>query len=94
MVMCQTESDNTAHFQITDSGSGIAPEHLGRIFDRFYRVDTGRTRGQGEAGLGLSICQAILKAHGGDIMVESRVGSGTTFDVRLPVTLQAALDHH
>jgi heavy metal sensor kinase len=93
-VTCRAEPNCGAHLQVRDNGPGIAPEHIGRIFDRFYRVDTGRTRGRGGAGLGLSICRAIVNAHGGEITVESTVGSGTTFDVRLPGTPQAAQAHH
>ena len=94
VVKCHPETDGGAHLQVADDGSGIAPEHLGRIFDRFYRVDTGRARGQGGTGLGLSICQAIVKAHGGAITVASSVGSGTTFDVRLPATPPIAQVRH
>lgn len=67
---------------VADSGSGIASEHLDKIFNRFYRADTAR-QGTG-AGLGLSICRAIAEAHGGTIAVESDVGEGTTFTVKLP----------
>ena len=94
VVKCHPETDGGTHLQVADDGSGIALEHLGRIFDRFYRVDTGRARGQGGTGLGLSICQAIVKAHGGAITVASSVGSGTTFDVRLPATPPIAQVRH
>jgi len=72
-------------FVVSDSGPGIAPEHLPRLFDRFYRVDEARTRAQGGAGLGLSICKWIAEAHHGDIAVSSQLGHGTTFTVRLPL---------
>ena len=69
---------------VEDTGEGIAPEHQARIFDRFYRVDTGRTRTQGGAGLGLSICQAIVEAHGGTITLTSSTSHGTSVEARLP----------
>jgi heavy metal sensor kinase len=69
---------------VADSGPGIAAEDLPRVFERFYRADQSRT-GTGSAGLGLSICQAIVEAHGGTIEATSEVGTGTTFIVRLPL---------
>jgi signal transduction histidine kinase len=69
---------------ITDTGQGIAPENLPRVFERFYRADPSRT-GAGNAGLGLSICKAIVEAHGGMIEAASEVGVGTAFTTRLPV---------
>jgi len=69
--------------QIRDSGMGIAPEHLPHIFERFYRVDAARSGDGNGAGLGLSICQAILRNLEGAISVESEVGKGTTFTVTL-----------
>jgi two-component system, OmpR family, sensor kinase len=73
-----------AVLKIADTGQGIAPEDLPRVFERFYRGDKSRTGG-GSAGLGLSICKAIIEAHGGTIEVTSEAGVGTTFTVRLPV---------
>jgi heavy metal sensor kinase len=75
----------SARLWVTDTGAGIGPEHLERVFDRFYRVDSGRARAQGGAGLGLAICQAIAEAHGGAIGVRSTLGHGTTVEIRLPV---------
>jgi heavy metal sensor kinase len=72
-----------AVLEIADTGQGIAPEDLPRVFERFYRADQSRTGG-GSAGLGLSICKAIVEAHGGTIEVASEVGKGSTFTVRLP----------
>jgi heavy metal sensor kinase len=69
---------------IANTGQGIAPENLPRVFERFYRADQSRT-GAGNAGLGLSICKAIVEAHGGTIEAASEVETGTTFIVRLPV---------
>jgi len=76
--------DGRALLQVTDSGVGIAPEHLPHLFERFYRADAARSRDEGGAGLGLSICQWIATAHEGTIAVHSTPGSGTTFTVSLP----------
>jgi heavy metal sensor kinase len=72
---------------IADQGVGIAPEHLHHLFERFYRVDSARTRTTGGVGLGLAISYAIVQAHGGKLQVESQVGQGTTFTVILPVAI-------
>jgi len=69
---------------VQDRGSGIAAEHLPRIFERFYRVDKARTRDQGGTGLGLAIVKHIVQAHGGRVTVESRVGEGSVFRIHLP----------
>jgi two-component system phosphate regulon sensor histidine kinase PhoR len=72
-------------FTVQDFGPGIASEHLDRIFERFYRVDKGRSREAGGTGLGLAIVKHIVQAHGGRIWVESELGSGATFHFTLPV---------
>ncbi|MFT5203885.1 MAG: two-component system OmpR family sensor kinase [Candidatus Aldehydirespiratoraceae bacterium] len=69
---------------IADTGPGIDPSHLGHIFDRFYRGDAGRTRSDGGAGLGLSIAQAVIHAHGGTISAQSTPSEGTTVTIELP----------
>jgi heavy metal sensor kinase len=69
---------------VTDTGEGIPPEHLPRVFDRFYRVDKARSREQGGAGLGLSIAKGIIESHGGRIALDSASGRGTTCTVTLP----------
>jgi len=74
--------DQTALLTVRDTGAGIPAEDLPRVFERFYRSDKSRTTGGN--GLGLSICQAIITAHGGSIEVASEPGAGTTFTVRLP----------
>ena len=71
--------------EVTDTGIGIPAESLPRIFERFYRVDKGRARDEGGTGLGLAIVKHVAQAHGGQVDVESRIGKGTTFRVRLPV---------
>jgi heavy metal sensor kinase len=69
--------------RVSDSGPGIAPEHLPRLFDRFFRGDRSRGRAQGGSGLGLAIAQSIAQSHGGRIDVESTVGRGSAFTVVL-----------
>lgn len=75
--------EHTVVVQISDTGSGIPATALPQLFDRFYRVDTARTRHSGGSGLGLSIVQAILHAHHGSIAVDSTPGAGTTVILRL-----------
>ena len=70
---------------VTDTGVGIAPEHLPKLFDRFYRTDAARSREAGGTGLGLSIAQRIVEAHGGEITVESEWGKGSRFCIGLPM---------
>ncbi|MDU1047417.1 MAG: ATP-binding protein, partial [Staphylococcus epidermidis] len=73
---------------ITDTGTGIAPEHLKQVFDRFYKVDAARKRGEQGTGLGLFICKMIIEVHGGRIDVESELGKRTSFIIRLPKSKQ------
>ena len=76
-------SDGRGQIVVHDTGEGIAPEHLARIFDKFYRVST--SRHSGGAGLGLAIVREIVTAHGGQIDVSSQPGKGTSFAFTLPV---------
>jgi signal transduction histidine kinase len=77
---------------VADEGHGIAPESLERIFERFARSDTSRTRREGGAGLGLAIVDAIARAHGGSPAVRSRLGEGSVFEIRLPLVHAARAD--
>ena len=79
-----TRKDTGVEIAVRDNGPGIAPEHLAHLFDRFYRIDSSRARRSGGAGLGLSITRSIVELHGGTIDVESAIGEGSTFIVRLP----------
>ncbi len=72
---------------IKNSGMGIAPEHVGRIFDRMYRVSESRSRHEGGEGLGLAIAKSVVEKYGGNIEVESEVGEFTSFSVTLPIIL-------
>jgi two-component system, OmpR family, sensor histidine kinase BaeS len=74
---------------VEDTGTGIAPEHLSRVFDRFYRGDPAR-QAAGESGLGLAIVKSLVEAHGGAVIAESTPGKGTRFTVQLPATSSAA----
>ncbi len=77
-------AEGAVEFVVRDEGSGIAAEHLPRLFERFYRVDKGRSRRLGGTGLGLSIVKHIVLAHGGTVAVESTPRVGSTFRVVLP----------
>jgi two-component system sensor histidine kinase MtrB len=73
---------DTVRVSVSDGGNGIAPQHLPRVFDRFYKAD--RARSAGGIGLGLAIARENARLHGGDITVESSPGQGTTFVLSLP----------
>jgi len=82
-VSVQAEESNVL-ISVSDTGPGIAPGHLSHLGERFYRVDTARSRSDGGTGLGLSICKGIVEAHGGTLQIESTIGIGTTVHIRLP----------
>jgi signal transduction histidine kinase len=75
---------DSALIEVGDDGEGIPPEHVPRIFERFYRVDRARSRREGGAGLGLAIARTLVDAHGGHIGLVSTLGAGTTVTIRLP----------
>jgi signal transduction histidine kinase len=77
---------------VCDNGSGIAPEHLPNVFERFYRVDRSRARATGGAGLGLAIVKQLVEAHGGRVWAESAPGQGARFSFTLPAA-RAELHH-
>lgn len=84
-VSCRQIDWRWVEISVTDEGDGIAPEHIGHVFDRFYRADTARNRSQGGSGIGLTITRALVGAHGGHISATSLgVGRGSTFTTRLP----------
>jgi two-component system phosphate regulon sensor histidine kinase PhoR len=78
------------HLAVADQGEGIAPEHVKRVTERFYRVDTSRSRSLGGTGLGLSIVKHIVERHRGRLMIDSVVGRGTTVHILLPVAEAAS----
>jgi signal transduction histidine kinase len=82
-VACGPEG---GEIRVADSGIGIGPEELPRVFERFYRVDSSRARATGGTGIGLSIAKAIVEAHGGVISAASQPGRGTEFLIHLPVS--------
>lgn len=83
-VFAQPARDGGAMVGVRDTGSGIPPEHLPRVFERFYRVDASRSRQEGGTGLGLAIVKHMVEAHGGRVFAESVVGNGSTVGAILP----------
>ena len=80
-------TESGACFEVEDSGVGIAPQHIFRLTERFYRVDVGRSRDAGGTGLGLAIVKHILDHHDGHLTIESTVGKGSVFRSRFPLSL-------
>jgi two-component system, OmpR family, phosphate regulon sensor histidine kinase PhoR len=83
-VSLQVLDRGGAIFSVNDSGIGIAPEHLPRLTERFYRVDTSRSRESGGTGLGLAIVKHVVQRHGGELKISSTLGKGSTFCFSLP----------
>ncbi|MGK7377981.1 two-component system histidine kinase PnpS [Planococcus sp. 1R117A] len=79
------QQDGEAVIEVEDQGIGIEASEIGRLFERFYRVDRARSRNSGGTGLGLSIVKHLIEAHHGNVEVESEVGVGTTFTIHLPL---------
>ena len=84
VTLTASAEDDAILFKITDTGEGIPPAHLPRLFERFHRVDKSRSRAGGGAGLGLAIVKTLAEAHGGTITAESELGKGSTFTLTLP----------
>lgn len=78
--------EHGAHFEVEDNGIGMAPEHLPRLTERFYRVEQSRTRGEGGTGLGLAIVKHVLVRHGATLAIESTPGKGSRFRCDFPLT--------
>ena len=84
ILLAWREDANGGRFEVTDTGIGIAPEHIARLTERFYRVDKSRSRETGGTGLGLAIVKHVLLRHGGHLEVQSEIGRGSTFSAVLP----------
>ena len=78
-------SDNYYVIKIIDQGEGIPEKEVNKIFNEFYRVDKSRSKKTGGVGLGLSIVKSLVEAHNGEISVSSKINSGTTFTIMLPI---------
>jgi two-component system phosphate regulon sensor histidine kinase PhoR len=87
-----TKNGTRTRIRVSDDGPGIAPDHLPRIFERFYRVDAGRSRAVGGAGLGLAIVKRLVESMGGTIEVESELGKGTVFTIELTLPAGSTAD--
>jgi signal transduction histidine kinase len=79
-----TPADNGIYVIVSDTGTGIPPAHLPRIFERFYRADSGRSREVGGTGLGLAIVKHLVEAHDGSVQADSVVEAGTTIRIFFP----------
>lgn len=84
--------DGAIDISVTDRGIGIAPEHQKRVFERFFRVDPARSRATGGTGLGLAIVKHVAANHGGQALLWSRAGTGSTFTLRLPQLTETTAD--
>jgi len=81
-VSWEAQADGSALFVVKDQGVGIAPEHIGRLTERFYRVDRSRSRDTGGTGLGLAIVKHVAQRHSAELSISSKLGEGSTFSIR------------
>lgn len=91
-VIWHRRTDGSGVFEVTDSGPGISREHIPRLTERFYRVDSSRSRETGGTGLGLAIVKHVMQRHGGEIDIESEMGEGSTFRLIFPPARVRATD--
>jgi two-component system, OmpR family, phosphate regulon sensor histidine kinase PhoR len=84
-VRWQMDVDGRAEFSVTDTGPGIAPEHIPRLTERFYRVDRSRSRDTGGTGLGLAIVKHVAQRHGAELKIDSTPGKGSRFAMMFPI---------
>lgn len=84
VIMRWRDEGSGAVFEVSDTGDGIAPEHLPRLTERFYRVDAGRSRQRGGTGLGLAIVKHVLQRHGAELKMDSKLGEGSRFSCHFP----------
>ncbi|RYF44008.1 MAG: hypothetical protein EOO25_01215 [Comamonadaceae bacterium] len=85
-VAWQALAGGRAEFSVKDSGPGIAPEHIARLTERFYRVDRSRSRETGGTGLGLAIVKHVVQRHGAELKIDSTLGTGSTFAIQFPAS--------
>ena len=88
-LLVRTANGNGVNITVSDTGSGIAQEHIDRIYDPFFTTKTSPRDGRRGTGLGLSVTYGIIQEHAGKIRVESRIGSGTTFHLEFPLMRKA-----
>lgn len=85
-ISWKNSSDGHAEFSVIDTGAGIAPEHLPRLTERFYRVDQSRSRDSGGTGLGLAIVKYIVIRHNANLLISSEIGKGSKFTIKFPIS--------